>query len=120
VKRGEFDVSPLKRGRKSRVPFNLTKSLATHSTMMQILGEGEALRPKMMATIHDLADGTKWNEAFSIDWVYRKMRSEHPEMMNPVRAKNHEDRRVDWLMYKNLMTWNARAKKFLIDIGFGK
>ncbi len=41
----------------------------------------------------------------------------HPEIMNPVKAKNHEDRRVDWLTYKNIMEWNARAKKFLIDIG---
>ena len=37
--------------------------------------------------------------------------------MNPVKAKNHEDRRVDWLTYKNIFDWNLRAKQFLIDLG---
>ena len=120
VQRGEFGVSPPKRGHKSIVPENLTKTLATHATMMQISGEGEASRPKMMATLHALVAGTKWDEAFSLDYVYRKMRTEHPEMLNPVRAKNHEDRRVDWLSYNNIIKWNDRAKQFLVEIGMAK
>jgi len=40
--------------------------------------------------------------------------------MNPVRAKHNDDRQVDWLTYKNVLEWNARAKKFLVDIGMAK
>jgi len=120
VKAGNFGVSPPKRGRKFKVPLKLTNSLATHSTMMHISGEGEASRPKLLSTMHALVTGTRWENKFSHEYVYRRMRREHPEILNPVRAKNHEDRRVDWLSYKNIMTWNTRAKKFLIDIGMAK
>jgi len=88
--------------------------------MMQISGEGEASRPKLLSTLHALVANTKWDNAFSLEYVYRKMRTEHPEILNPVRAKNHEDRRVDWLSYNNIMKWNERAKRFLIEIGMAK
>ena len=48
------------------------------------------------------------------------MRTEHPEMLNPVRAKNHEVRRVDWLSYNNIIKWNDRVKQFLVEIGMAK
>ena len=73
-----------------------------------------------MATLHALVAKTKWDQAFSLDYVYHKMRTEHPEIVNPVRAKNHEDRRVDWLSYNNIIKWNERAKQFLIEIGMAK
>ena len=120
VKRGEFGISPPKRSRKTIVPFNLPKSLTTHSTMMQVSGEGEASWTKLLTTLHALVANTKWDKAFSLDYVYRKMRTEHPEIVNPVWVKNHEDRRVDWLSYNNIMKWNERAKQFLIEIGMAK
>ena len=36
------EVSPLKKGRKVRIPYELTYALATHSMMMQVAGDGEA------------------------------------------------------------------------------
>ena len=87
---------------------------------MQISGEGEASRSKLMATLHALVAKTKWDKAFSLDYIYCKMRTEHPEIVNPVRAKNHEDRRVDWLSYNNIIKWNERAKQFLVEIGMAK
>ena len=86
--------------------------------MMQVCAEGEASAPKMKATASALIAGTNHN--FSVDYAWRKTRMRHPEILNPVKAKNHEDRRVEWLTYKNIIEWNARAKKFLIDVGMAK
>ncbi len=44
----------------------------------------------------------------------------HPEYIKPAQAVEGEDRRVDLLTYKNIIDWNACAKKFLVDIGMGK
>ena len=85
--------------------------------MMQVAGDGEALASKMKAVASALMIGTPHENAVNIDYLWRKTRSFHPEIMNPVKAKNNEDRHVDWLTYKNSHDWNARAKKFLIDVG---
>jgi hypothetical protein len=47
VQRGEFGISPLKLGRKSSLPKELTQALAVHSVMMQVSGEGEMSSIKM-------------------------------------------------------------------------
>ena len=44
---GKFGVSPPRRGRPAIVPNQQTYALATHSTMMQIAGEGESSAIKM-------------------------------------------------------------------------
>ena len=41
---------------------------------------------------------------------------EHPAILNPVQAKRHEDRRVDWLTYKNINTCTDAAKEYLVGI----
>ena len=45
---------------------------------------------------------------------------DHPALINPSRAINNEDRHVDWLMYRNIIEWNKRAKEFLVEIKMGK
>jgi hypothetical protein len=49
VSQGQFGVSPVKNGRPSKVPPELTRGLACHAIMMQIAGEGEASSLKMRA-----------------------------------------------------------------------
>ena len=117
---GKFGVSPPRRGRPAIVPNQLTYALATHSTMMQIAGEGEASAIKMKTVASALMANTNHKNKVMVDWIWRKMRLQHPELMNPVTAKNHEDRRVDWLTFKNIIDWNLRAKKFLVDIGMAE
>ncbi|MBV5280331.1 MAG: hypothetical protein J0651_03500, partial [Actinobacteria bacterium] len=46
--------------------------------------------------------------------------SQHSDILNLVRAKINEDRRVEWLTYKNINDWTAAAKKFLIAIRMAK
>jgi hypothetical protein len=49
VSRGQFGVSPVKNGRTSKAPPELTRGLVCHAVMMQIAGEGEASSLKMRA-----------------------------------------------------------------------
>lgn len=118
IDRGDIGVSPLKKGKKVTVTPLVTKAIATQAAMMQVCAEGEASAPIMKQLASALIAGT--DHKFSADYAWRKTRMKHPEMLNPVKAKNHEDRRVDWLTYQNIIEWNARAKKLLIDIGMAK
>ena len=45
---------------------------------------------------------------------------DHPALINPSRAVNNEDCRIDFLMYRNIIKWNKRAKEFLVEIKMGK
>jgi hypothetical protein len=112
--------SPSKLGRPERIPFQLVAALAKQSAMMQVASEGEASGKKIKALTEGLVTGTKWESAFSTEYCWRRTRSQYPEILNPVRAKINEDRRVEWLTYKNIIDWTAAAKKFLIAIGMAK
>ena len=120
VRRGNQGKSPPKRGKKRKVPPELTKALATQATMMQVSGEGEACRSKMIATATALMHKTEWEGKIDPNYLWNLARAEHPAIMNPVMAKAQDDRRVDWLTYKNIQDWTKRAGKFLVDIGMAK
>lgn len=117
LQRGSFGVSPLKMGRPRIVPPELTHGLACHAVMMQSSGEGEASSLKMRAVAGAITLGTVHENKFSASYLWRRTRKEHPRMLLPRKAINNEDRRVDWLTYKNIMDWNSRAKQFLISCG---
>jgi hypothetical protein len=113
--------SPSKLGWPERIPFELVAALAKQSAMMQVASEGEASGKKIKALTEGLVTGTKWESVFSTtEYCWKRTRSQHPEILNPVRAKINEDRRVEWLTYKNINDWTAAAKKFLIAIGMAK
>ena len=120
VRRGNVGKSPPTRGRPRSIPSALPYALATHSAMMQVSGEGEASSVKMKATLHALVAGTQHENKFSMEYAWRRTRKDHPEILNPAHAKGNEDRRVDWLTYKNIHEWNARAKQILVNIGMAK
>ena len=87
---------------------------------MQVASEGKASGKKIKALTEGLIYDTKWESVFSTDYCWKRMRSHHPEILNPVCAKINEDRPVEWLTYKNIKDWTAAAKKFLIAIGMAK
>jgi hypothetical protein len=71
-------VSPVKNGRPSKVPPELTHGLACHAVMMQIAGEGEASSLKMQAIAAAVTLGTLHKNKFSADYLWRRMRIDHP------------------------------------------
>ena len=97
----------------------VTESLTKYAVTMQVTGEREASRPKMLATITAFTDGTKY-EGIDADWLWRITRFDHPAILNACRAKNNEDRRVDWLTFKNITEWMSEAKQMLVDMGMVK
>ena len=74
----------------------------------------------MKVLVEGLMAGTKWEDKIDPGYLWRKTRACHPEVLNPLKAKKNEDRRVEWLTYKNITHWTTRAKDFLIGIGMAK
>ena len=126
MKRGEFGKSPTRgifssspgiQGRKATVPEAVTKGLATHAAMCQLSGEGEATKSKMLTISAALTAGTEHEGKYSHGYALRKMRSNHPELVQPMEAISHENSRREWVTNKNLNGWRDLAKKELVDIG---
>lgn len=85
--------------------------------MMQSSGEGEASAIKMRSVASAMTLGTAYEKIIRIEYLWKRTRMEHPRMIMPAKAINNEDRRVDWLTYKNIKEWNQRAKQFLLGCG---
>ena len=52
--------------------------------------------------------------------IWKTTRHRHPEYIKPAQAVDNEDRRVDWLTYRNIMLWMKMAKKFLLAVEMAK
>ena len=120
VHAGRVGHSPPKRGRPRTIPLVLTETLAAHATMLQVSGEGDVNRQKMVIAGKALMMGTEWEHKICPDYLWRKVREDHPALLNPVKQKHNEDRRVDWLTYKNVNDWTDRAKAYLCELGMVK
>ena len=105
--RKQFGKSPPKWGKRESIHAVVPYALAIQSAMMQVSGEGEAPAVNMKATAHALVAGTAHENKFNVAYAWRRARLDYPEILNPVRAKSNEDRRVDWLTYKNIHDWKA-------------
>ena len=120
MQRGEFGISPPTAGRKSTLPKEFTKALAVHSVMMQVSGEGEMSLIKMRTLATAMTLGTPHEGKLTNAHIWKTTRHRHPEYIKPANAVDNEDRRVDWLTYKNIMLWMQWAKKFVLDIEMAK
>jgi hypothetical protein len=88
--------------------------------MMQVSGEGEMSSIKMRTLATAMTLGTAHEGKLTDAYIWKATRHRHPEYIKPAQAVDNEDRRVDWLTYKNIMKWMKRAKKFIVDIGMAK
>ena len=115
---GRAGRSPVKKGRPRIVPKQLTHALAIHSTMMQVsASEGEASAPKMKTVVRALTQNTEWDGKINDYYAWRRTRMDFLELTIPSKAKNHEDRRAEWLTVKNINDWTDDGKTFLVKIG---
>ena len=74
----------------------------------------------MITAAQALTVGTLWEDKICPRNLWRKTRTNHPAILQPVKLKNSEDRRVEWLSFKNINTWTDAAKKLLIDMDMVK
>jgi len=95
VQAGQVGQFPPKRGRPRTIPLVLTKTLAAHATIIQVSGEGEANHQKMVMAGKALMMGTEWENKICPDYLWHKVREDHPALLNPVKEKHNEHQRVD-------------------------
>ena len=116
--RGEHGVSPPKRGApyKKRHP-ELTEQLALQAAMNQAAGAGEVTSRMLKNAVTAATVGTEHEGKFKPDYIVRSARKLHPEVFSPVKSLTNEDRRVEWLTYKNINDWTDLVKAELINLG---
>lgn len=85
--------------------------------MMQALGEGKATTAKLSRTLFAATTGTDHEGTFNHKYAVERARREHPALFQPVQAKNNDDRRVEWLTYKDINDWTDACKGELIKLG---
>ena len=71
----------------------------------------------MKKAIFAMKVGTEHEASMDAEYVFRKARASHPEVFTPVLAKNADDRRIEWMTYKNINDWTDMVKEELIRIG---
>ena len=116
VERGEFGVSPPKLGRKPKVTGDITGQLAMQAAMMQASGAGEAKYSIMKDTIEAMTVGTKHAGTLDPKYTFRKARTDHPEIFNPVKAINDDDRQIEWMSCDNFNDWTNLSKRELLKL----
>ena len=90
-------IGSVKLGPPEMIPASLSVAMARQLAMMEVAGEGETSAKKMKALTKGLVTNTKWQGTFSNKYLWRKTRSRHPQIFNPVKAKNNKDWHVEWL-----------------------
>ena len=117
---GRIGVSPPKIVKPVKVVPDITSQFGRGAAMMQASGTGEATYAKMDKKNEALTVGTSHADTLNSKYTFCKARMAHPEIFNPVMAKNDDDRRIEWLTFKNINDWTDAVKEELVQIGMVK
>ena len=74
----------------------------------------------MKTVVRALMQHANWDGKIKDYYAWRRTRMDFPELTIQNNAKNHEDRRAEWLTVKNINDWNDDGKAFLVSIGLVK
>ena len=77
---------------KKGLPKIITKAfttLANQVTIMEVLGNGEASRPKIISTVEVATTGKKCKIKFKHNEAWLRMRRNHPTIVNCTKAKEN-------------------------------
>ena len=117
-KRKEYGKTPPKRGRRPKITKLVTDQVAMQAAMMQASGEGEATTAKLSRALFAATTGTEHEGISIISMPWRRHDVNIQPSFSPyVQAKNDDDRRVEWLTYKNINDWTYAVKGELINLG---
>jgi hypothetical protein len=117
ISKGLVGSSPLKKGYKPRVPDTLLELMRVHISMCQVSGLHEAKSQTIKAMIGAAILGSRFENEFTVEWIYEKLRHKFPNVIVPSRELDIEDRRASWTTYPNINLWFDGAKKILVDSG---
>ena len=116
IKDGLAGTSPKKKGPEPKITLPFLKTIATHSQVCQN-GEGELRARDMCRLIGAATVGTAHEHEFKVQSVWRKVRSEFPEVLQAGTKISVEDARAQWTTYDNLDQWFDDVKKDLVATG---
>ena len=117
LENGNVGVSPPKQGRPRKIPNVVTNQLAMQAAMMQASGQGEATTSKLCKALTAATTGTEHEGTFNNKYVVERARKDYPHIFQPRNTVTNDDRRVEWLTFKNINDWTDAVKKELIDLG---
>jgi hypothetical protein len=116
VKDGRAGMSPKKRGPACAIPDTFLETVATHSEVCQV-GDGELKGKDLKRLIGASILGTKYEDMFSVEGAWRKLRKDFPESFQASTNLSIEDARAQWTTHDNLNQWFEDAKKDLLRTG---
>jgi hypothetical protein len=108
--------SPAKKGPEAKIPEVLVEVIATHAQVSQC-SEGEMRGREIKRLIGAAILGTSYDDEFTIESVWRKVRREFPEHLQAANKMSVDDARAQWTTFDNLQQWFNDAKKDLIETG---
>ena len=108
---GKAGESPEKRGRPPRITDALLEASNLHVTRIQASGDiVKADESIMMAIIDDMVHGTGFEGSFTTYWCWLIVRNPYTDTLVHTEMFDHEDRREEWLTFKNIDQWIGDAK----------
>lgn len=102
IAKGIAGKSPLRKGPPPIVPSFLVETAAVHAEVCQAGKGGELKSVDIKRTIGAAILGTHMENAFKPETVWRKMKREFPEKLQPVKLMSVDDARAQWTTYTNL------------------
>ena len=118
VEDGKAGTSPVKRGIRPMIPAEFLRAANAQASYLQCSGGiGECEKSTMLATMSAMVAGSVFEDKFSFEYAWKKLRRTYPKTLVPKDRLDHEDRRAEWLTFQNINCWLDGGKKFLIEMG---
>ena len=117
IAKGIAGKSPMKKGPPPTVPSFLVETAAVHAEVCQAGKGGELKSVDIKRTIGAAILGTHMEKAFTVETVWRKMKREYPEKLQPVKLMSVDDSRAQWTTFTNLQQWFNDVKTDIINTG---
>ena len=117
VSNGLIGKSPMKKGPQTKIPSALLEVVAVHAEVCQVGDEGELRGREIKRLIGASVLGTKFENNFKVQSVWRKVRREFPEKLQAGAKVSVDDARAQWTTENNLQQWFDDAKRHLIETG---
>jgi len=113
---GFVGKSPKKRGPAPSIPNELLEVVAAHAKVSQVSGGGGELRGRDIKRLIGAATvGTQYEDQFTPESVWRKVRRKYPEKLQAANKVCVDDACSQWTTYQNLQQWFDDAKQDLLD-----
>jgi len=114
------ESSPCKKGPPTQIPDVLLDVVASHSEVCQVGRNGELRGKDFKVIIGAAILDTRYEKRFSVESVWRKVLTVHPEQLQPASMAMADDARLKWTTYNNLSQWFDDAKADVIASGLVK